>query len=492
MTTAQAESAFFDLSLDLLCIIGRDGRIQRANPAFLQIFGKPEAAVMGTPLQHFITIEDAPLRGLATLSMPLSFECRLICFDESERNYLWTLYPAQGAQIHVVGKDITPYKEMERRESERNVFAEALLDTVLAMNTTLALDQVLGRMLANIGRVVAYNFVTIMLVDGSIAEIVGRQNLEPHRLRVDLENRDALVIADHPHLQAMAQSRDCIIVPQVQNPPQWMTDLPTGPAGSFLGAPIIVDDDVIGFLNVFILQLDFFTRLHAQQLMTFANQAGIALNNAQLYQQAQSAAILRERQRVAQELHDSVNQELFAARTYADLLPRAIKHKPQAVQRYANEISRLIRGAVAQMRMILIELHPDTLTKTRLDVLLKQLCTTFEDRVGVGISFQSTGQVLLDEAAQVAFYRIAQEALHNVEKHAQATNVLVSLAYTEDTIQMMITDDGVGFDLTNIGEIQFGVRGMHERAQAIGAQLSLTTDINQGTQIELRKVLNHE
>lgn len=486
------QTHFFDLSLDLLCVLDARSQILLVNPAFANLLGVPESSLAGRSLLDLMLAPDRDearivLSDLANLSGPGSFTCCFRSFDDTVKWYLWTIYNRAPGIFHAVGKDITPYKEMEVQEAERNIFAEALLDTVLTINTSLALDQVLERMLSNVGRVVAYDYVSILLIEGRRAEVVAFQTRHPHDISVNLAGSARFDIQDNEYLDRVYTDRDCIIVPEVAHPPAWMMSASQPVPGSFLGAPIVVEDVVIGFLGVFNCRKEFFTPLHAQQLVTFANQAGIAINNARLYEQAQSAAILRERQRVAQELHDSVNQDLFAASTYADLLPKAIARKPEVVAQYAMDISRLVRSAVAQMRMILIELHPDTLTTTELQVLIKQLCNAFTNRSGIAVELKTSDAAILEQDDQIAIYRIAQEALHNINKHADANKVTVHLTVLESYLELLITDDGAGFDLDAIREVHFGISSMRERAIGIGASLFIQTEPGKGTQIMLRK-----
>mgnify|MGYP001117235864 CR=1 FL=1 len=489
-----AQATFFDLSLDLQLVLDDAGLIVLCNNAFAKMVNKPGQELVGTPLIAYCDSGNADAHNALTRipqnQYPTSFECTISHFDDTPHRYIITLYPQPNGTCHVIGKDITPYREMENRESERNIFAEALLDTVLTINTSLALEQVLERILANIGKVVDYDHVTIILVNNQQAEVVGSLRKAPYHLDVTLDTHYMLRIPDHPSLAQMLVSQDYLILPQVDEPPAWMTNHHSHRRGSFLGAPIIVDTHVIGFLGIFNTNSEFFTPLHAQQIITFANQAGIALQNARLYQQAQSAAILRERQRVAQEIHDSVNQELFAASTYADLLAKAVKKKPELVTKYALDVGRLVRGAVEQMRMILIELHPDALTNTGLDTLIKSLCDVLKKRVGLDVDFTANDSVILPEHDQVAFYRITQEALHNIEKHAQASLVHIDLQATPAAIQLTITDDGIGFDRHHIPHMHFGISGMHDRASRIGAALHIESQPNKGTKIILRKPLN--
>jgi PAS domain S-box-containing protein len=486
------KSHFFDLSLDLLCLLDPQGLIEHANPSFRVMLHLEHEQLKQASFAEFVYAADrmtflSAFRQAKDSSHPVSFACRFYCFDGTMRWYLWTLYPHMSSVIHAVGKDITPYKEMETKEAERNIFAEALLDTVLAINSSLALDQVLERIQSNIGKVVAYEYVTILFVDADEAEVVGGQNGSEDNKNVQSLKGQRFSISENKHLNYMFHSRESIIVLELDRPPAWMVVSELNEVGSFLGSPIVVDNTVIGFLSVFNSKKEFFTPLHAQQLITFANQAGIAINNARLYEQAQSAAVLRERQRMAQELHDAVNQDLFAASTYADLLPKAIMHKPDSVALYVSKISNLIRGAVDQMRMILIELHPDTLTTTGLEVLLQQLCNVFSRQMGIPISFNTNTKIILEEQVQIAIYRIAQEALHNVNKHAKATHVKVTLLTSKNQVRFTIEDNGCGFHPDAIIEIQFGIRGMRERARNIQADLFIKSEQGYGTKIELRK-----
>lgn len=489
-----ARAHFFDLSLDLLCVLDVYGWIQFANAAFRTTLAR-HAGSEQLSLAECVHEDDrsemiAALARLREVDHPLSLECRFVFCDATTRWYLWTFYPQPSGEVHGIGRDITPYREMEAKEAERNIFAEALLDTVLAINSSLSLSQVLERILSNVGRVVAYEYVCILFVhtETGEAEVVGVQNGVHHPIRERQGQRFS--IRDNEHLWQMYISRESVIASELEKPPAWMIVSSGAATGAFLGSPIIVDQEVIGFLCVFNSKTEYFAPLHAQQLIMFANQAGIAINNARLYEQAQSAAVLRERQRMAQELHDAVNQDLFAASAYADLLPKAIAQKPDNVSEYTAKIAQLIRGAVDQMRMILIELQPDTVTTTRLDILLQQVCDIFSRRMGIPVRLRTKNICMLEEEMQIAVYRIAQEALHNAHKHAGANLVKVTLSISNHILTLSIEDDGTGFDPNTSMLIHFGLRSMYQRAQAMGAELEIASKKGRGTKIRLRKVLS--
>jgi PAS domain S-box-containing protein len=205
-----------------------------------------------------------------------------------------------------------------------------------------------------------------------------------------------------------------------------------------------------------------------------------------MMEQAQQVAVLEERQRLARELHDSVNQTLFAASTLADLLPRAIEKKPERVPEYTKNIRTLLQGTSAQMRLVLLELHPDALVKTDLGVTLKHLADAHTGNTGTPVDVRVATPIILPENAQLVFYRIAQEALHNINKHAQASQVIVTLKQDNQHITLSIEDDGVGFDMqSSTANDHFGLANMRERAEDLGAQYSLESYPNKGTTIRL-------
>lgn len=202
-------------------------------------------------------------------------------------------------------------------------------------------------------------------------------------------------------------------------------------------------------------------------------------------EQLKQIAILEERQRLASELHDSVNQTLFAAGTLANLLPMAIEKKPEKIAKYASDIQEILAGTSAQMRLVLMELHPDALTHTNLDTIIKHLCDAHTGMTGTPIIFSATSKILLNESEQMTFYRVAQEALHNISKHAEATQVHLNLVKEKKQVQLIIKDNGIGFDPHQIPTNHFGLSIMSERASTIGASLIIESDYHIGTTIKL-------
>jgi signal transduction histidine kinase len=252
--------------------------------------------------------------------------------------------------------------------------------------------------------------------------------------------------------------------------------------------PVAVKGRVIGSVGVAHDKLDYFTAHHANLALTVANQAATTMVNAELYEHAQALAALRERQRLAQELHDAVNQSLFSAGLIAEVLPRLWERDIQEGRRSLEDLRRLTRGALAEMRMLLVELRPTALTDSELGDLLHLLGNALTGRANIPVAVSVAGQGALPAEVQVAFYRLCQEGLNNIAKHAEATHVVIRLHYNAEaaTVELNVRDDGRGFDPEHVSSGHYGLSMMRERAETVGAMLSVTSQPGRGTDITVR------
>jgi signal transduction histidine kinase len=193
-------------------------------------------------------------------------------------------------------------------------------------------------------------------------------------------------------------------------------------------------------------------------------------------------AAAEERQRLARDLHDAVSQTLFSANVIAETLPLFFERKPEEVQLGLAQLAKLTKGALAEMRTLLVELRPNALIETDLSVLLTHLVNGFRTRTNAEIVLNINGtESALNPNVKIDFYRIAQEALNNVIKHARASRIEVTLNGWRDGALLSIQDNGCGFNPTHIPADHMGIRIMRERATNANFALEITSAINQGT-----------
>jgi len=256
---------------------------------------------------------------------------------------------------------------------------------------------------------------------------------------------------------------------------------------AWMWVPVAVKNRVIGSVGVAHVEKNYFTAHHADLALTVANQAAIALINAELFEHAQALAAMQERQRLAQNLHDAVNQSLFSAGLIADVLPRLWDRDQDEARKSLVDLRRLTRAAQAEMRALLAELRPSALTDTDLGDLLYLLGNALAGRINIPVIVTVAKDVILPAEVQVAYYRVCQEALNNIAKHAKASRVDIDLMHENTAVELHIRDDGLGFELEGPRLAgHYGLSMMQERAESVKALLTVTSQRGQGTALRMR------
>jgi len=199
-------------------------------------------------------------------------------------------------------------------------------------------------------------------------------------------------------------------------------------------------------------------------------------------------AVTAERTRLARDLHDAVTQTLFASSLIAEVLPELWAMDVNEAMKSTEELRQLTRGALAEMRTLLLELRPAALTQSKLSELIRQLCEALIGRARLPITLTVEGDRPLPPEVQIAFYRIAQESLNNIFKYARATQVNVGLFLTPVGVRLGICDNGVGFDMSKQKSTSLGMRIMHERAEGIGANLLISSKPGEGACVDVEWV----
>jgi PAS domain S-box-containing protein len=195
---------------------------------------------------------------------------------------------------------------------------------------------------------------------------------------------------------------------------------------------------------------------------------------------------LNERQRLARELHDAVSQTLFSANVIAESLPRLWERNPEKAFEELGQLRQLTQGASAEMRTLLLELRPESVVKSSLEELLTQLSYALQGRrkIKVAVLVEDDGKPTLPEDVHVALYRIAQESFNNIARHGNAKQARARLLLTPDHVELVIVDNGRGFDMKRVTS-GFGLTSMRERAATINAILQIRSRIGTGTRVKL-------
>jgi PAS domain S-box-containing protein len=378
--------------------------------------------------------------------------------------------------------------EIERRRQ----VAEGLRDIMTILNSTRPLDEILDAIIAQACRLLGIDA-------GAVYHLQEQKGLLSIQVAYGLDADDAAlhipvgwgavgeavlnrqpVVASHA-LADRAEAHDPVLDAQQS---ARLTAL-FSRFGAVLAVPLMVKDEIYGAIALYYRQPHEFTREETELAVALGDQAALAIENARLHTQAERMAVAAERSRLARDLHDAVTQTLFSTCLIADVLPRLWERDQKEARRRLEELRQLTRGALAEMRALLLELRPTALAEVELGELLRLLAEAISSRARVPISVTVDGQCVLPPDVQVAMYRIAQEALNNVAHHANASQVAVWLCCRADAIELRISDDGRGFDPSSVAPGHLGLSIMRERAETLGAALRIISQPGAGAQVAI-------
>ncbi len=387
------------------------------------------------------------------------------------------------------------YAETERQLAEMT----ALHQTAALLNSSLDRADVLNTIVEQAARVTGARVCGLLELSGSGDATIPRaiygldhfpfsdvSILRHGPALYAIQQREPLIIRNHRDAAVMPWWREKF-VEQVEHGPfaafnaQAFIAVPFGYQGTHNAVLMLVYDHPI---NPSASEL--------QLISTFADHAAVAMHNAFLYEQAQQAAALEERHRLARDLHDSVTQSLFSMSLLAQVLPALWESQPQEATQSLDELRRLSKEALAEMRALLFQLRPVALEEEGLVEALRRHIESLRRRDGPALTFAASGEAeRLPLPVEEALFRVASEAVGNALKHANAREIAVALDIRDGAATLTVQDDGRGFDraMHQPQPGHLGLPGMRERAERIGSLLQIESAPGAGTTITVRAAI---
>jgi len=273
--------------------------------------------------------------------------------------------------------------------------------------------------------------------------------------------------------------------------------LPGEQTKSWLGIPLVTGEKAIGIVSLEMTRDGCFADEHLELAEALIGQGAIAVQNAWLFEQVRSGrerlqTLSRrlvevqetERRYIARELHDEASQILIYLKYGLDLLKRDA-HQPDAVIAGIDEVDRMASEVLDNLRRIAVDLRPASLDHLGLVPALRQYIEAVSDKHTLTIRFETRGvSGRLPTEVETCFYRIIQEALTNVVRHAKADRVDILLDQNGDKIVSKVVDNGAGFDpIEAMSRNRLGLFGMRERAEMLGGHLIVESQPGAGTKI---------
>ncbi len=251
---------------------------------------------------------------------------------------------------------------------------------------------------------------------------------------------------------------------------------------SYAHFPIVVDGKVVAIFNVAYTRPNALNEDSIRLFTALANRASLAIANMELFEQTKDLAVMEERNRLARDLHDSAKQKAFAALAQLGTANGIIRNKPEDVIPHLSEAETLVYEVIQELTFLIQEIYPIALQEKGLPTTLREYIFEWENRNDAVINLTIQNERPLPLDIEQAVYRFIQEALANVSRHSKAQRVDISLVYNPESLQVIIADDGHGFDMNQKAK-GMGLRSMRERISSIRGIVQIQSAPGQGTRL---------
>jgi PAS domain S-box-containing protein len=371
-------------------------------------------------------------------------------------------------------------KELEQRVADRTKELAALYSVTAMASKSLHLDTTLRHSLDQALAAVEADAGAVQLLDDAGALCVAVEQNIPL-------DADLLFSDDGLAGRVIAQNRPLVVSDLAADRRlAWTTQ--QGRAHTYVGVPMRARGRTLGVLSVLGAPGQAFSIEDVALLGSIADHAAVAVENDRLHEQAERAAVIQERERLARDLHDSVTQALYSLTLLTEACREWVHQgNMERAEGYAARTSEVARLALKEMRMMVYELRPMALQEEGIARVLRQRLESVEERVGIEARLAVDDGLDLAPDVEEGLYRIAQEALNNTLRHAAATSVQVHLGVQEGEIRLLVVDDGRGFDVDVADDgAGMGLANMRHRAARLGGTLVIASTASEGTRIEVR------
>ncbi len=507
----RAEGQFKTLVENLPDIIARfDPHLRHlyASPTIERVTGRPAQDFVGKTNRELgmpselVEVWDAALRRVLATGRPERLEFAFPA-PSGTRYYDCRLVPEKGPRgatrsVLSVTRDVTPRWIAQEAERRARTVADALREATVALTRSLDRETVLATLLDHLRRLVPFDRASVMLLEEasrvSVRAIFDGDRVVP----LGPDERPEFEATDHPILHGILTTGVAVVIPDVRTHSEWSLPTDGSSEGSWMGVPLFARGTVAGLFSLSKREADYFKEEHIKLAETLSSQASVAVENAVLFEQMQVSAMRMrslsrrlveaqesERRHIARELHDEAGQALASLRFGLRLLEREVDEGGSVGGRVA-ELMRQTDAVMDGLHRLAADLRPPSLDPLGLEAALREYLRSAGSNLGLTVRFKARGfgSERLPAAVETALYRVVQEALTNVTRHARATRVDVLAECRGDRVVVMVEDDGAGFEPDRVQRREhFGLLGIKERAEALGGSMTVESAPGAGTTI---------
>ncbi len=489
----QRYRSLVETAADVIFTISVDGRLTSLNHAFTTITGWSRAEWLDKPFAPIVHPDDLPVsvelfqRVLQGETPPI-FELRLLAKSGEYLVGQFAVTPQfqDGKVISILGiaRDVTERKRLEQRIVERTRELATLYDVTAVASESLDLQVTLQRSLARVLEALRCPAGAIQLLDKAerVVRLAVQQGISP-QLAAQLDT----VPVDSGLLDWMLEHGEPVLITDVASDPRAPLAVSASGFQVYVCAPMRCRGQVLGVFSIFGGTEQQFHLEDVALLASIADHTGVAVENTQLHRQAEQAAALQERERLARELHDSVTQSLFSLTLFTEAAREmARKGELGSIDQHLSEVDTIAHQSLKDMRLLLYELRPSALAEEGLVGALRRRLEAVEKRLGIEARVLTDVLVELPAPVEECLYHIAQEALNNALKHAEATAVTVYLRTEGEHVILEVSDNGLGFAPDGVSDQGgMGLKSMRQRAEKLGGICTVLAQPGQGTRVQV-------
>ena len=381
-----------------------------------------------------------------------------------------------------------------RSEHQARQVAEALSAASLALTQTLELQAVLDVLLNHLHHIIPFSVGSVSLLQSDSRVALRARVVFDGESEVRSMIPDTIDLLDHPRCRVLVQDKQHILIRNSAEASTYLPDVSPQTEMSCVAVPIAAGGGPLGFCCLEATEPDAFTLEQAHLAEAVVGQAAVAIQNAWLFQQVRAGherlqslshrlveVQEHERIKIARELHDEAGQMLSSMLLGLKLLEYKA-NDPTSVVEAVRDLRQVAHTVQENLNRLAMDLRPASLDYLGLVVALNTFVDKLRDQDGIEAQFKAVGwtEQRLDADVEVSIYRIAQEALTNVVRHAQASNVDVLLQRNPASVALMVEDNGVGFD-PEAESSQLGLMGIRERCEMLNGSLVIESSKDLGT-----------
>lgn len=388
-------------------------------------------------------------------------------------------------------------QSLSASEHKQRQVAETLRVAAQALTQSLDLDTVLSTLLKHLRALVQADSASVIFPEGEtqlgVRAVDGYENWTDPDLILSVK----VETETNPIFQRLLSSRKTLMIPNTAEEPDWVVYPGTEPIHNRLYVPITVEGRLIGVVGLGKFETGYFTEEHTQWAEALIGQAAVAIQNAWLFEQVRagrerlqflSRRLVEiqesERRYIARELHDHAGQTLTSLMLGLGAMEREAG-KPDFIRARAAELKNMTDHVLEDLHRLAINLRPASLDHLGLTPALEQLVRAFTQDSHLPIKLKTVGfseDDRMPQEIETTLYRVVQEALTNVVRHAKATQVDVVLERRDDSIVVIVEDNGKGFDVNSARDSgHLGLMGMEERADMMGGTMTIESQPGRGT-----------